>query len=36
MAQAGSFSKGDYNYTLTSTGFTLVGWGKTAGVITVP
>ena len=36
MAQAGSFSKGDYNYTLTSTGFTLVGWGKTAGVITAP
>ena len=36
MAQAGSLSKGDFNYTLTSTGFTLVGWGKTAGVITAP
>jgi len=36
MTQAGSFVKGDYNYQQTSTGFTLIGYGKTAGVITVP
>jgi type II secretion system protein G len=36
MAQAGTHTMGDYNYSATSTTFTLVGWGKSAGIITVP
>ncbi len=41
MAQADTWStatRGDYNYTQTGggTGFTLVGWGKTGGIMTVP
>jgi type II secretion system protein G len=36
MAQAGSLSKGDYNYTNSGTTFTLVGWGKNSGIFTAP
>jgi len=37
MAQAGTFSQGNYNYSQpASTTFQLIGWGKSAGVITVP
>jgi len=38
MANAASFTKGDYAYSGggASTSFQLIGWGKSAGVITVP
>jgi type II secretion system protein G len=38
MAQVASATQGDYSYTVTSTGFTMRGWGKSATtpVITVP
>jgi type IV pilus assembly protein PilA len=36
MTETGSSAKGDYHYTVTSTGFTLVGYGKSGAVITVP
>jgi prepilin-type N-terminal cleavage/methylation domain-containing protein len=36
MTNANTFDQGNYYYRTTSTGFLLTGWGKTAGVITVP
>jgi prepilin-type N-terminal cleavage/methylation domain-containing protein len=36
MTNQTSFSQGNYYYRTTSTGFLLTGWGKSAGVITVP
>jgi type IV pilus assembly protein PilA len=38
MTDQGSFTKGDYDYSGggASTTFQLIGWGKSAGIITVP
>lgn len=38
MVDSDTFSQGNYNYTQLNSGtsFSLVGWGKTAGIITVP